>query len=428
MRLVLHRYIFAELLKTFVLSTAAITLFLSLANALGTLRERGLGPIDSAHLILYFIPAMLVFAMPIGALLTTTLVFGRLASDNEITACRASGISTGTLLKPVFVLGLTIGAITFLLHDRVIPWARYRVEAVGTENIERIFFHRLRIRGEDEFSTPSGSIYISAKRIDGNMLYGVVLKQQSPSGKGFVTYAPAARIEFLPVKDGSAGVRPVKTPAESPAPRAGAADPGQGEARKSLTAEQVAAGCWDAEVVSYGSIFIKLFKFYMVTDDRTSIARGDQGVIRALTFIREKEADQMTLGQLLHCYRNPQDTYDHKIAVSRGAGEEALKSGNRKTKARCLAEMHGRYAMIVTCVLLVVLGAVLGLVFRHGHILTAFFISMGPALFAIFCILLGTRMVRSNPADMHSFVFLVWMGNAVVLVIDALFVGRMVRR
>lgn len=428
MRLVLHRYIFAELLKTFVLSTAAITLFLSLANALGALRDRGLGPIDSAHLVLYFIPAMLVFAMPIGALLTTTLVYGRLASDNEITACRASGISTATLLKPVFVLGLLIGAATFLLHDRVIPWARYRAEEVGTENMERIFFHRIRTRGSDEFST----FFISAKLLEGNMLYGVVLTQHGASGKGFVTYAPAARVEFYAAKD-KPSPRPAEAPpAESPAPRpALGGNPGQPPTKEPLkppTPEQVAAESRDAEVVNYGSVFIKLFKFYMVTDDRTSVARGDQGVLRDLTRVRVKEASQMNLGELLDRYRHPEDTYIHKLSVSRGAGVDALKKEDRKAKADCLAEMHGRYAMIVTCVLLVILGAVLGLIFRHGHILTAFFISMGPALFAIFCILLGTKMVSSDPAAMHSTVFIVWIGNAVVLVIDAFFVGRMVRQ
>jgi lipopolysaccharide export LptBFGC system permease protein LptF len=416
MRLILHRYILGELLKTFVLTTAAITLFLSLANAMGTLRERGLGPVDSILFILCGIPIMLVFAMPVAALLTTTLIYGRLASDNEITACRASGISTGMLLKPVFVLGLMIGAVTFLLHDRVIPWARYKAEAVGTENAGRILFHHLRTQGRAQLEES----FITAKAIDGDILYGVVLTRLDSSGKGFKTYAPAARIQFYPPGDTPSWFASSPTEPRSPAP-----DPPQ---ERRVTREQIAAESWDAEVVDFGTIFIKLFKFYGETDDRTIDARGSFGGVELLTRVRVMQPAQMTLGQLLRCYRTPEEGFQHKYNASRGFTDEQLKTEDRKLKAKCLAEMHSRYSMIVTCVLLVVLGAALGLVFRHGHILTAFFISMGPALFAIFCILLGVKLVQRNPDQMHSKLFIIWIGNIVVLILDVIFVARMARR
>lgn len=416
MRLILHRYILGELLKTFVLTTAAITLFLSLANAMGTLRERGLGPVDSILFILCGVPIMLVFAMPVAALLTTTLIYGRLASDNEITACRASGISTGTLLKPVFVLGLLIGAVTFLLHDRVIPWARYQAEAVGTENAGRIFFHHLRTQGRAQLD----EAFVTAKAIDGDILYGVVLTQLDSNGKGFKTYAPAARIQFYPPGDTPSWFAPAPT-----GPRSAPAD---GQEDRAAARKRIAAESWDAEVVDMGTIFIKLVKFYGETEDRTTDARGSIGGGEPLTRVRIMQPNQMTLGQLLRCYRAPEEGFQHKYNVNRGMTEEQIKTDDRKLKAKCLAEMHSRYAMIVTCMLLVVLGAALGLIFRHGHILTAFFISMGPALFAIFCILLGVKLVQRNPAQMHANLFIIWIGNAVVLILDAIFVARMSRQ
>jgi len=422
MRLILHRYIFLELVKTFVLSTGALTLFLALAYALTELRERGLGPIDSAHLVLYFIPAMLVFAMPVAALLTTTLIYGRLASDNEITACRASGISMSTLLKPVLVLGLIIGLLTFALHDRVIPWARYQAETVGKQNMERIFFHRIRTRRYVSFR----DFFISAKHVQGNVLYGVVLRYAVSGGQSYVAYAPAAVIRFF---------RPdslPQAPAVEPPPGATSDVPvAENSSPEPRTPEQIAEEAWDASVARYGDVFIKLFGFYAFDEGQTtrsSVARGDQSFKRSLDRVRPTEPEEMTLGELIKRYKRPEDTYYCRLASEHGTSPEALRQVARRVKARSLAEMHGRYASIVSCVLLVALGAALGTIFRHGHILTAFFISMGPALFAIFSILLGVKMVKAEPGAMHSYVSLIWMGNIVVLVIDVVLIGRLVRR
>lgn len=418
MRRVLHRYIFVELLKTFALSTGAITLFLSLANALGELRERGLGPIDSAQLVVFLVPAMLVFSMPIAALLTTTLVYGRLASDNEITACRASGISMGTLLRPVLVLGLLIGGLTFVLHDRVIPWSRGQAEITVKKNIERIFFHNIRTKQRANF----GDFTMRAEMVDGNFLYGVVLENRRSSNRLFTTLAPAAMIRFYPPEKSSS------IPATQEVP---GGDAGAKQASGPALAARIARECSDARVNDYGSVLIKLFQFTAYEEGTAkppTVVEGNQGYTRRLIITRPRGTEELTLGELISRYRAPEKSYLYRYPEASGESAAGLKAIAGKLRAKALAEMHGRYAMVVTCVLLVILGAVLGLRFRYGHILTAFFISMGPALFAIFAILMGTKLVRGSPEHMHALTWIVWSGNIVVAGIDAVFVGRMVRR
>jgi lipopolysaccharide export LptBFGC system permease protein LptF len=417
-RLVLHRYIFVELLKIFALSTGAITLFLSLANALGELRERGLGPIDSVQLVVFLVPAMLVFSMPIAALLTTTLVYGRLASDNEITACRASGISMGMLLRPVLVLGLLIGGLTFVLHDRVIPWSRGQAEITIKKNIERIFFHNIRTKQRANF----GEFTMRAEMVDGNFLYGVVLENRRSDDRLFTTLAPAATVHFYPAKKSSS------VPA-APKVSAGKGDP-EPESGPALAA-RIARECSDARVGDYGSVVITLFQFTAYEEGPAkprTVIEGNQSYTRRLIITRPRETEELTLGELISRYREPEKSYLYRYPQASGAPAESLMAIAGKLRSKALAEMHGRYAMIVTCVLLVILGAALGLRFRYGHILTAFFISMGPALFAIFAILMGTKLVRGSPEHMHALTWIVWSGNIVVAGINAVFVGRMLRR
>ncbi|MGD8499623.1 MAG: LptF/LptG family permease, partial [Phycisphaerales bacterium] len=86
----LHRYIFRELLRVFILAAVALALILSLGSILQPIQEYGVGPRQVVHLMGYFLPITLTFVLPMAALFAGALVYGRFAGDNELDACRAS--------------------------------------------------------------------------------------------------------------------------------------------------------------------------------------------------------------------------------------------------------------------------------------------------------------------------------------------------
>src|SRR4030042_2796014 len=111
----LHRYIFRELMKVFIPSAVALTVMLSLGSVLRPIQEYGVGPRQVVHLMGYFLPITLTFVLPMAALFAATLVYGRFASDNELDACRASGIGLWTTIYPGLVLAILVAIATLLL-------------------------------------------------------------------------------------------------------------------------------------------------------------------------------------------------------------------------------------------------------------------------------------------------------------------------
>src|SRR6185436_9433352 len=104
---ILDRYVVREivpptglglLLFTFVLLLDQIT------NLMKVLVSRGADLPTVLRAFAYLLPSIFSVTIPMAFLLGVLLAFGRLASDSEIVAMRASGLSPARLLRPV--LGL----------------------------------------------------------------------------------------------------------------------------------------------------------------------------------------------------------------------------------------------------------------------------------------------------------------------------------
>jgi len=89
--------------------------------------------------------------------------------------------------------------------------------------------------------------------------------------------------------------------------------------------------------------------------------------------------------------------------------------------------IHSRLAFSVSVFVLVILAAALGIIVRGAHVLTAFGISFVPSLVVIVTIIMG-RQLTENSATMALGVGIIWGGIALVGVLDAWTLARILRR
>ncbi len=113
----LQRYISREIATPFALALGVLTLMLfagGLVRLVEFLATRGVSPFQLALLLLYRLPYVLVFTIPMALLLAVLVTYLRLANDQELTALKAAGVSLyqtlpAPLLASALAFTLTLG-------------------------------------------------------------------------------------------------------------------------------------------------------------------------------------------------------------------------------------------------------------------------------------------------------------------------------
>lgn len=143
--MILQRYIFRELFRTFFLTAVGLTAILSMGGGvLNIVRVDDMTADELLRLMVLIIPMAATLTFPIATIFSAAATYGRLASDNEFLACRSSGVNIHRLLRPVLALSLAVSVVTFLCLNFFLPSIVHNLDRLVGRDIAAILRHRLR--------------------------------------------------------------------------------------------------------------------------------------------------------------------------------------------------------------------------------------------------------------------------------------------
>ena len=121
---ILHRYIYLELSKTFLL-TLGLFVFVILMDRASSIAETVLGQgvslWDFLSVLVKGIPAFLGITIPMAFVLSVLITFIQMGSNNELIAMKSCGISLKKISIPVVLLGIFLSLVSFYVTMFVMP-------------------------------------------------------------------------------------------------------------------------------------------------------------------------------------------------------------------------------------------------------------------------------------------------------------------
>lgn len=144
---ILLRHIIAELLRVQILTASVLVAVIAFGAAIRPIMQNLLGAEEVLQFVALASVPMLQYALPFAGAFAGTIVYARLAADNEIVAMSAAGLSYRRILMPAAALGLVLFLGMALLVDAGVPRFWTSMRRLITRDVTRLFVSAVE-RGE----------------------------------------------------------------------------------------------------------------------------------------------------------------------------------------------------------------------------------------------------------------------------------------
>ncbi len=204
---VMDRYIALELVPPFLFGVGAFSsLGVSIAALFDLIRrvtESGLPISIAVQVLLLKFPEYIAYGFPMSILLATLMTYSRLASDSELVALKACGVSVYRMVMPALLVSLLVTGLTFAFNELIVPSANYQATqtlaaALDDEDPsfqERNILYQEFREVEDENGDKKDALarMFYAKEFDGNQMRGLTILDFSQEGLDQIVSAQSAQ-------------------------------------------------------------------------------------------------------------------------------------------------------------------------------------------------------------------------------------------
>lgn len=359
---ILKRYVGWELLRAFGLSLAVFTLAIFFVNCVQYI-HRGLDLMHLLKLAPMVIATILTYSLAISVLTGCVMCYGRLSADNEFQGAVASGIHPVSLLGPSIWLGFGAAIVALILQAGVVPEGRYRMSRARKEALSEVSSRLLNV-GQRVFPIPGGAIYSSAHR--GAKLFNVVVVQEETDEIINVVQAKEGEARFDEEKN--AIVYELRDGVYTVFRTRSGGEAGGGDLER---------GAWHATVETW--------------ELQLDFPESE----------RKRKTKELWLGEL---------------------ARKAKGEGPKAHDAR--VELQSRLSLAVAPLIMVFVGAPLGLLTRRGDRLSGFFIGLALVVVVYYPLYqAGKTLAKLSAISAGG----LWLGNLVVGVVGIMLYRRVLR-
>ena len=193
---ILQRYVIGEVSRSFGLALLTMTAIFVLFMVAAQAKDIGLSPSDIMHLVPYVIPSTLPYTIPVSLLFAATVVYGRLAGDNEIIAIKTAGLSVWRVLIPILILASGLSAWLAYVSGGWIPRCTHNAKLVLFKDTEDMFYKLL--AKEREFNHPKWPFLIKVRDVQGDKMIDATFKHKIKGSNEYdaVIQARVATLHF----------------------------------------------------------------------------------------------------------------------------------------------------------------------------------------------------------------------------------------
>ncbi|MBC8346097.1 MAG: LptF/LptG family permease [Candidatus Marinimicrobia bacterium] len=412
-------FIFSLLIIVFILFTQfllrAIDRFLGKGLDLGTIFEY-------LFLNLGWITAL---AVPMAVLIAALMAFGQFSEDNEITAMRASGISFLTIVRPALALGFAIAATLILFNAFIMPEMNFKARMLSGDiyrkrpdlNIEPGYFmddlpdYSLIIRDKEDntlkdvriFSKGIGETQTSIHSKTGNLstiddAILLTLFNGEIHELDLKDYGNYRRIEFekhiitIPADDLFLNRRDTTSRSD-----------------REMTIQMILKKRKDISN-RINIVKSRVGRAFLRTQMDSIVPPNFDAAKLALTQFKNAFAAD-TSNSTDEIYRKEKDV---SIAERQLRNEYNLLRSYRKSNNKYEVELHKKFSLPVACILFIMTGASLGVLFRKGGFTIATSLSFGFFLVYYIFMIGGEDLADRN---ILSPVVGIWSPNLLLFII-----------
>jgi len=191
---ILQRYVIGEVVRSFGLALLTMTVIFVLFMVAAQARDIGLSPDDISHLVPYVIPSTLPYTVPVSLLFSATVVYGRLAGDNEIIAIKTAGLSVWCVLRPTLAIAAVLSALLLWVSGGWIPRCTHSAKMVLFHDLEDMFYKML--ARDREFNHPKWPFLIKVRDVEGSKMIDAIFKHKVKGGTDYDATILAKKAEM----------------------------------------------------------------------------------------------------------------------------------------------------------------------------------------------------------------------------------------